>query len=350
MIRDKAMKEDQKLRVRLRAGLPAGCSRLLMSALLLLSTTGCLQLQTNIKVDTDGGVTVTERLRLSRDLLDLGGKKIETFLSLESATERAKHMGEGVQLINHEIKNAEEGAREAIAVYRINDINKLVYCSPFLSNRDYLDANAIGFKMYPVYESTWFGHQAGEMALGFRKLDSDTHEPAAEKRYPQEPEEPKLPTPEELQTIRELGLVFHDMLRGFELKLTFESFSGVRTGFGYRDRTSGTKIVDLLHISDRNLDKFGFPFIENEELMLSLLKGELAAPVIIDHIKDWANNNTLPVYHPWGSKSGWWVARSEIFFKPSKQMFNQSFSGKELDFGKAGKRMADPTKDPWQGN
>ena len=318
--------------------------------LLSFSTTGCLQLHTSIKVDTDGGATVTERLRLSRDLLDLGGKKIETFLSRQAATERGKQMGEGVQLSKHEITNAEEGAREAIAVFRINDINKLVYCSPFLSNRDYLEANAIGFKMYPVYKSTWFGHKAGEMAVAFRKLNSETHQKAEEKRYPKETEAPKPPTPEELQTIRELGFMFHDMMRGFEIKLTFESFSGVRTGFGYRDRTTGTKVVDLLHLSDKNLDKFGYPFLENEELMLSLLKGEFAALVVIEQIKGWASNKTLPVYHPWGAKNGWWVARSEIFFQPSKQMFDNSFAGKELDFGKAGKRKADFGKDAWKEN
>ncbi len=105
------------------------------SAGLSLALAACMQLDTHVKLHEDGSATVTEKLRFSRRLLDLSGKEgseqdLAGLLAKEAALERVKGMGKGAVLVSHEVKDVEGGAREAVAVYKIDDLNELIYVSP----------------------------------------------------------------------------------------------------------------------------------------------------------------------------------------------------------------------------
>ncbi|MDP6111370.1 MAG: hypothetical protein QGF00_17775 [Planctomycetota bacterium] len=310
-----------------------------------------MQLHTNIRIEPDGSATVTERLRLSRKLLDLGKERIESNLNREEALRRMKAMGEGLSLVSHKVSDVEEGAREMLTVYKTKDINKLIYASPFLSYWDHARNNSIQFELNPVYESTWYGRKAGEMRIALKRVpafpDKAPTIPKPKPRKEGEPE-PKGPSPQELQSLRGLSPVFRDILKGFEIKLSFETYNHLRAGFGNRDKRSGTRYVELLHLSDTSLDTYGYNFMDNEEAMLSILRGDLGSKVIVDQVKGWTTNRTLPVYHPWGSKAGWWLASREIYFRPSRQLFDRYFTGKTLVFKKGEKRAADFKEIGWK--
>ena len=326
-------------------------ARVALIALIGISTNGCMQLHTNIRIEPDGSATVTERLRLSRKLLDLGKERIAADLNKEGAVRRAKAMGAGIRLVSHQVSDAAEGAREMVAVYKIGDINNLIYVSPFFSYWDHARNNSIQFKLQPIYQSTWIGRKAGEMGISLERVPAFPDQaPTIPKPIPRKEGEPEPPgpSPQELQALRGLGPVFRDILKGFEVKLTFETYGYLRAGFGNRDSRSGTRFVELLHLSDTSLDKYGYNFLENEEAMLSILSGHLGSKVVVEQVKGWKTNKTLPVYHPWGSKDGWWLASREIYFRPSRQFFDKFFVGKTLDFAKGGKRKADFNEIGWK--
>ena len=95
------------------------------------------------------------------------------------------------------------------------------------------------------------------MAVGFRLLKRPKSHPRRDEKAPP----PEAPAPARQQIIRQLKPVFRDMLRGFKLRLTFECYAPISaTGFGWRDRRAGTNIVDLLHVTDGDLDVYGDAF------------------------------------------------------------------------------------------
>lgn len=303
-------------------------------ALLALSLSGCFELDTRIKVNPDGGATITEKLRFSQQLLDLGSKetgtlRIADLLTREAVLERMKHMGKGVRLTSHTIRDGENGARESMAVFQVDDINDFQYASPFLSYTDYKENSIIRCQMVPLLKSRNYAGQAGDMAIAFRPLKPPRGEVKPKEGIPQ----PPGPSPRELQVLRQVQPIFADLLKGFKLRLTFESFSPISiTGFGWRDRRAGTHIVDLLHVTDRDLDRHGVRVLENEEILLDLLRGRFGSENIADTVKHFQDNHTVPLYLPWGSMHAPWRQSDEICFKPSRQLFDKHFAGKMLDF------------------
>ena len=79
---------------------------------------------------------------------------------------------------------------------------------------------------------------------------------------------------------------------------------------------------------------FGAKFLDNEEVVLELLRGRISGPNVIENTKEHGTNMTVPVYHPRGIP--------EIYFNPSGVLFDRYFRGKVLDFGErhGGKRPA----------
>jgi len=102
---------------------------------------GCLQLETSIRLHEDGSATVTERIGFSRRLLDMtrnasAALQLEPMLTREAALERMERMGKGIQLVRHEVREGENGARESLSVYKIGYLGDFVYPSPFMNSRD----------------------------------------------------------------------------------------------------------------------------------------------------------------------------------------------------------------------
>ena len=304
----------------------------LTGVLATLGVAGCMQLETRVKLQEDGSATITERLRFSRALLDqAGGKEAELLklLSKEAALERMKHMGKGIALVRHQLRDAEGSSKESFTEFKIGDISEFRYVSPWLAFVDYQENSAVEFHMIPLYKSQpYAGGAAGSMQVQVKYLKP----PKGEERPPKDAPPPKGPPPLDQQVYRELGPVIRDMLKGFRLRLTFESYAPVHSGLGVRGERAGATSLDLLDFSDTSLDSWGTPFLENQEIALELAHWHFGGPNVVQHVNGYWSNVTLPVFFPWGSSRMWWSGGTAIWFAPSRQLFDKHFVGKKLDY------------------
>jgi hypothetical protein len=297
---------------------------------------GCLQIDTTVSFHEDGSSTITERLNFSRTLLDMASQQdaklqIETLLTREAALTRMQQMGKGMTLVSHKIQDGRNGSREAIAVFKIPDLNDFTYVSPWLAYLDYGENNAIKWSATPMYKSRPYGGRgtgaAGSIAIGFQHVKKQPQGAARET-----PD--KVITPVQAQVFRELGPMFRDVLQDFQLKLTFEAYAPLHYGPNPRGRSSRAKSVDIINITDKDLDRYGYGFFENEEIMLDLVQWDIGSSDVAEHLKDYGANQTLPAFTPFGSKHMWWIGYdgNAVYLPPSKQLFDRYFPGKKLDF------------------
>jgi len=300
--------------------------------LLLLGAGGCLQIEARLKLLEDGTATLTERVRFSRRLIDLAGKEEDALLALlskQAVLERMGRMGKGIRLVRHEVRDAEGASRESLAIFAIDDLNGFQYMSPWPAYLDYPENNTVRCKMEPLYKGRPYAQgSAGMISVSFHHLAK----PKAEERLPEDAPPPKDVSPLECQAYRELAPMFRDMLKGFQVRFTFETFSPVMSGLGVRGRRAGATSVDLINVTDRDRDKWGALFLENEELMLDLVRWQLGSRDIATHVREHATNLTLPVFMPFGSRHMWWTGGHNIAFPPSRQLFDRHFKGRKLDF------------------
>jgi len=307
------------------------------AVLVLLATAGCLQIDTRVKVHEDGSVTITERVQLSRRLLDLSrmqkeGKALDTYLGKEHVLKRVAEMGKGATLVRHEVRSAEQGSRECVSVIKIPDLNNLRYVSPFLANYDYPKHPVLRFKLAPCYKTPHYGLWPGQMYV---QVWPETRGRAP--RRSGDGESPPPPTPADLQVYRDLRPVFRDMLQGARVRLVVESYAPIGMARGYyyyRGQRAATREYDLIDFSSKDFDRYGYDFLSNEEIMLELLRFQLSGGDLMETIKPHPNNLTVPVYHTSGIP--------QITFRPSRTLFDRHFKGKTLHFNKknGGPRIA----------
>ncbi len=307
-----------------------------MRSLLLCGTislaifcSGCMQVETLVKLNEDGSATVTERLRFSARLLDMAQSKagktgVAQYLEKSYAQQRAPRFGKGAVLIDHKVVDAEGGARDAISVFKVPDINDFQYSNPFLATGAYANRGIIKCNVAPLYASDWTGAVAGQLSASFHLVGS-APKAAANQKPP--PAAPKPLTPKQEQTYRQLQPVFQDICKGFMLKLTFEAYSPIRFRryYRYRGASVHTHQYDLINFDDADLDSLGGVFLGNEEIMLELLHGKLSGENVVQTVAAHAGNATLPIFHPKGI--------SNIWFSPSRHHFDQFFKGKSLSSG-----------------
>ena len=309
-----------------------GRCRVAALALCAVWAAGCLQIEARLKVLEDGTATLTERVRFSRRLLDLAGEgqpELLKLLSKQAALDRMQHMGKGIRLVRHELRDAVGASKESLAVFQIDDLNHFQYVSPWLAYLDYPANNVVKCRMVPLYKSRPYANgRAGSISVSFHHLA----EPKREPKLPDDAPPPKGPSPLELQVYRELGPVFRDMLRGFQLRFTLEAFSPVLSGLGVRGRRAGATSIDLINVTDRDMDKWGGLFLGNEEIMLDLVRWQLGSDDVASHVREYATNLTLPVFTPLGSRHMWWTGGTNVSFPPSRPLFDKYFKGKKLDF------------------
>jgi len=300
---------------------------------------GCLQIETRIKLNEDGSAKMTERVFFSERLLELAGAKRAEFVALlgkERLLERMKQMGEGLTLVSHETRTGGDGWMESAVEIAIPDLNKFRYSSPWAAYLDYADNNQIRTSFVPQYKShPYAGGPAGSMSVSFALEKS----PKGKAAPPKDAPPPKGPTPKEQQVYRDIAPVVKDMLKGFRLRFTFESYAPVVSGLGVRG--AGATAIDLLDVSDANMDQWGSSFWENEEVMLELSQWDLGGPNIVRNVQGYAQNWTLPVFTPLGSDRMWWLPGGNIWFAPSKPLFDKHFEGKMLDYAGWGSTPAD---------
>ncbi len=317
-----------------------------MLVVLILATTGCVQLHTTVRLNKDGSATITERMRISKYLLDLdvqekeAGASFAQLLGKEEAVARSKKMGKGATLTSHGIKDAEGGSREAIAVYTIPDLNDFEYMSPFLAVGKYPDNNRIKFLVSPILADR-YGRGVGKLTLTMMLLTKSGKELASiygpKRKRGEAP--PKGPSPRELQIYRDLGPVFRDVMQDFQVRMTVETYAPIGSSFGVRNHMAGVHEVDVLNFSHKDLDMFGSQFLDNEELMLDLVRWDLGSQDISENVKSLATNRTVPVFLSLGSEYFWNAYKHcKLYVSPSRPLFDRYFTGKTLDYGvKTGK-------------
>jgi len=297
---------------------------------------GCLKINTRIKLDPDGTATITERLYFSERLLDLAAEagndlKIARHLTRQAVEKRVKQMGEKVRLVSHKTTTLDNGARESVTVMKVQDPNDFRYISPFPAYADFADNSVVQCRMVPLYKSRNYVGTAGEMAVSFRPVHRPKRHPRPDKDKPP----PKGPAPRQVQMLRYLQPVFADMLKGFQLRFTFETYCPIAvSGLGLRGRRAGVNHTDLIHFSDRDLDQYGQEFLKNEEIVLDLLRGQVGSSDIVAAVRQFAGNRTVPVFVPAGSAHDYWRGGDEICFAPSRQLFDKHFAGKKLDYSR----------------
>lgn len=313
-------------------------SRVAAAAALALAClgAGCLQIDTTVSYHEDGSATVTERVNLSRVLLDMAsaegsGKPLTALLEKPAVLARMNQMGSGITLESHKVQDGPKGSRECITVFRLPDLNGFQYQSPWLAYLDYGQNNAIRWEVIPMYKSRPYGGPgtggAGSVSVQFTY---GKKQPAGESR--ETPDAPLVPL--NAQVFRELSPVFKDVLHGLQLKLTFECYAPVHYGPNPRGRGALAKSVDIVNVTDKDLDAYGYNFFENEEIMLDLVRWDLGSPDVAEHLKNYGSNLTMPVFTLFGSKHMWHIGYdgNAIYFPPTRQLFDRFFAGKKLDF------------------
>jgi len=309
---------------------------LLLFLLAALAMGGCLKVNTRIVVNLDGSATVTERVQFSAALLDLGSEAggdldVAKRLTKAAVLERMKLMGPGVTLVSHEIRETETNARESVSVFKVTYLDGFQYASPFAAYADYPTNSTIRCRFRPLYKSNNYVGTAGQMGLSFHTLKRAQDHPKPDRDAPP----PKGPSPQSLQILRDLRPVFADMLTGFELRLTVETYCSIpASGFGMRGQRAGANFVDVIYFADRDLDRFGTQLLDNEEIMLELLAGDIQGPNVTHTVEEFPSNSTVPVFVTFGSSNRKWYPGDEICFPPSQQLFDRHFAGKKLDFSR----------------
>jgi hypothetical protein len=323
---------------------PARGRRLLaaagLPALLAALCAGCMQVDTHVKLHPDGSGTVTEKVRFSQRLLELavkekGSLQLETLLTREAALKRAKKMGKGVKLVSYKVRDAEKGSKESVAVYKVDYLGDFVYVSPFLARGGY--PHNVKVNIYPYLSYRWTGQWPGALIIDFRPQGyKSARRPKAPKKKKSPPRKkgappPPPPAPGEMQVYRDLAPVFRDVFRGVRFRLTFETYCGITRAWGlaHRNRSGGTKKIDVINVSDKDLDAYGYNIFENEEIMTELLRWKLSAPkgarhFLTSHLRGMTDNQTLPVFHQGSSGA--------VGIRPSRQLFDMHLKGKILDW------------------
>ena len=125
-------------------------------------------------------------------------------------------------------------------------------------------------------------------------------------------------------------------MEGLEIKVVFKAYSPIKKSmFGWRDAAARTHKVDLINfVADEHTDAYGYPILENEEIVIDLLRWDLNSLWLLNTVKDWPKNKTLPVLHHGGA----------IFFSPSRHYFDKWYKGKILHYYVHGKLKQRPAK------
>lgn len=258
---------------------------------------GCLQLELTIALHDDGpGATVTERLCVTRELLELdraapAAGKVARWLTRESALERMQGMGKGVSLVEHRQTKKPDGSLESVSVFRIPNLEDLRITNPLLHESP--PSRSVRFILSPVKNPKDWRH--GTVGVNVAEADGKRGQETGKHGD----------APLDLQAYRDLEPVFAHLMKGLRVTVRLVTPRPVASG-PVRGAGKGAKTVTLFSISDDDLDAAGNAFIRNEEAMLSILQLDLFADSILAHTRGFPVNPRLPVlrhhshglYHP----------------------------------------------------
>jgi hypothetical protein len=322
-------------------------------AAMLYCCCGCLQIETAIELHPDGSGTVTERLSFSRRLLKMAEnapkeRQLFPLLTKEAALERMKRMGKGIRLVKHETRERADGGLESVAVFKIDYLGDLIYVSPFMNALPATKELKVSLRPRLHYrwktrtlpsDSKLYIYFSESRPQARKGADAEAkNRPGAASGKAETPFKPPPDTPRGLQAYRELAPVFADILEGLHLRLTFKSYCPIDGHQGrykprvpLRNADANPKIADLINFSSKDLDRHGGRFVQNEEVMLALLRGHhrfwrqdhehpLYSPFLAANLRHRQSNHTLPLLNSAGSAA--------FNIKPSRVLFDRLFKGK----------------------
>jgi len=307
--------------------LPAAMKRhvlLWLCALLLgLSGTGCVQIHLTVRLNEDGSGTVTERVELSRRLLEMEAADgpLHQFLGEEAARARAAEMGESVRLLELREEPGSDGGKAIVAVYHAPQLDELRLVSPYLATPEYRE-RYFRLHLHPVY-SYWRDRSFSRNRPGWVGVRPG--------RFQWQSKLVEVPqaSPAELQQLRDLLPVYRDMLRGFRLRMDLEFYDTLRAGgYGswaggdYRGSAHlGSTTFQLLDIHPHGQrDRSGRRLIDNDEVLIDMIRGDWNSDRIRHTVEEFWKHSGTPVFRPQGR----W---SSVFVLPSKQLWMRWFDG-----------------------
>lgn len=293
----------------------------LFSVVVLLSA-GCLQVEMTVQMHDDGGATITERLCFSQMVLELDAEtptaqKLARLLDRAAIEQRMREMGKGVSLVSHEVVTLADGARQSTAVYRIPEIDDLRLVNPYLASGD--PNRLMRLRFSPIHQRVHSFHKVGDLMLDVA--------PAEPRQPTTQPQAIEQLTPQQAQMFRDLGPVAAEMMNDFFIRLRLIATKPVSLGH-IRDHAQGTRTIDLISFAYSDMDAYGSRFLENEELMLSLIRMDFDAENIADHVQGSASNPTVPVFRcrkPYAS--------GRFRVQPTRHQFQKYFAGKPKSQG-----------------
>ncbi len=287
--------------------------RCLAPLVLVWLAAGCLQVEVHIEMQDDGPALVTERVRFSRRLLELdasidGEAGIADFVERSHIDRRVKEMGEGAEVVSHEIDRREDGSIEAKTVYRIPDIEDLRLVNPWLAHGR--AGRVMRIRFSPIYQRVHSFHRVGDLMMAIVPAE-DAEQPEGEFTPALTPRNPA-----ELQMLRDLQPIFADLLSDaeFSIRLTYPDDS----------EHDGKRTLALLSFKGSDIDAHGRPFRENEEVMLRILQMDFGADIIRDHVRAGGGE---PVFR------GRWHAAQRFRIPPTTHLFNRYFKGRPRSQG-----------------
>jgi hypothetical protein len=295
--------------------------RALGLGVLVLLTCGCLKANVTVEMHEDGSATIVESVVFTPQLLDLDrhnpeGQKLAPLLNRERAIACSRLFGKGTTLVSHELTEGSDGSRGCEVVYKIPRIDDLRLVNPYLHGGP--PGRLLKLAFTPFYSRN--RGPVGKIQLGLTEA-----EPTGRAgRRPETP--PPEPSPAELQVLRELKPVIADMLKDLEIVYRLKTARPLHEAY-VRDAGTATRTLCLLSFSHEDLDKYGGKFIENEELMLSLLRFRFDAENLADHTGNFARNKTTPVFRAARA------TRRRICIKPTKYLFDKYFAGRPKSQG-----------------
>ena len=300
------------------------CLLPLMLALPLLG--GCLQIEMTVQMHDHGGATVTERVRFSKWLLELDGntqkdKQLARLLERPAVDERVKHMGAGAKIVSHKKTVLQDGSHESVTVYSIPNIDDLRLVNPYLP--DAAPGRMMRLSFSPIYKRVHSYHRVGDLMMYLVPAQRP-------KRGPRRPDDwtpPPPPSPVELQALRELQPMFADLMKDFQVTLRLIGTTPIASG-AIRNRNSASKIITLVSFSHKDLDASGRLWVNNEELMLSMLRFRMFAENITAQVRGFTGNHTLPVM-----RGHTMYASGRFRVVPTKAQFKKFYAGRPKSQG-----------------